>query len=213
AKLHERDFRAHICERRHDLHADPDALGVTIDDVRREVRALFQPHDGDHVWHVCSPLRGCGPARNGVGIHRAAARYGRPRKFVVDAERRDSPWVIDVPPRLLRTLQHEPMLLCCVPERLRDRVRLGQWPGVCSRRAGVVVGHQWSLPRMSETCSLMMPPLPFTNASRGFFTCRPCARPMSCRAASVTCDMPPASPAWPNDSWPPWGFSGKSPSN
>ena len=55
--------------------------------------------------------------------------------------------------------------------------------------------------------------LAFTNAKVGFFTWRSFARPINCRAASVTCDIPPANPACPKESCPPCGFRGKSPSN
>src|SRR3989304_2174052 len=71
---------------------------------------------------------------------------------------------------------------------------------------GLVIAY---VPSTSDACSLMSPPLPLTKASPACLTCRAPARPCSWRTASVTCDMPPASPRGPQGGGAPGGFGGE----
>ena len=146
----QRDPRVgHVAEHRLDAHPDADVVGFDVDEFGADLRADVPLDDRKQLRQLLRPRRPCRPARDGVGVQRACAVDLTPLQVVGQCARRERARVEDVAAPSTASTGSESGAAATHP-------RTAATPA--SARA--VARSVESPPRISATCSLMMPPLP-----------------------------------------------------
>src|SRR5437870_1889462 len=140
-------------------HVYPGAFRRAVDEVRCDARAFFQLDDRKDVWHLLCECGVHSPANDGVRVDAPASAHSLPFQPVREAVRADATRVEDISGAVGAALEAQFAGLQPFPEGRRDGRRLRK--GFCVLRRSVA--H--STASSSETCSLMMPPLPLTKAT------------------------------------------------
>ena len=157
SKLNQGHLRRDIVKDNRNRHVHLTVLYGTVDDISPHVGALIELDNGIDIGHFIPKARGCRLGNDSVRVDPASTAGFDPLQV-----RGQAPWanrsrIEDVLATTLAALNHEFMALGSIPILLTNSIGDG--------KGFVVSSYDCCLPRMSDTCSLRIPPFPSTKAS------------------------------------------------